>query len=739
MSRLLYKKPAKKWTEALPLGNGKLAAMVYGGIGKEQISLNDATLWSGYPRDYANPNSSDALKTARELIFQERYFEADQYVAKNMHGEYSESYMPLCDLVIRTKECKKSNYTRILDMDDAVLTVTNGKNERQAFCSYPAGALYYRINFEKPSSMILSATSQLQSALTVEQGTLCLSGRAPDHVDPNYHNTSKNPVRYDEGKGMAFAMLCKVVTDGVTTAAKDSLIIKNAASVSLIVMTETGFLGFDKMPVTDPTECICRLKERMKDAECGFEAAKDIHSKDYQHLFNRHRLDLFVKEKDAKTLLKAAKKGKADKSLVSLLYDYGKYLTIAGSRNSQPLNLQGQWNHDLRPPWSSNLTTNINYQMNYWGASACNLGECVAPFYNALDEIVLSGKRTAAVHFGARGFSCNHNVDIWRMTTPVQGDPSYMYAPLCGVWIANEAYQHSITESGYPNSIVKEAITESCLFLLDYLTECRGKLVTCPSASPEASFYHNGKRCALGYASAFETGLTLQCFQNFLSFSEDPDLRDKVMKAKNMLYGFQKTSTGINEWQDEKAITEEGHRHFSPLYAFYPGKVIGYYGGEEKVEWVKDLFDYRRNHSHHNIGWSAAWSICLAARLHDDERTNRYVKEMLQKSILFNLFDYHPPAYFQIDGNFGFVAAVNEMLFYEEDGIIDLLPACPKEWEKGKVSGHKMLGAAIDIEWSDGKVTKIVADKPVTVNRINISESAITHNVVFTAREAHKC
>lgn len=740
----------------MPLGNGKLAATVYGGIEKERIALNDATLWSGYPRDYTNARNKDALADARKLVFEEQYAKADAFVKKNMHGEYCESFLPLGDVIVKCAGAAiEKNYTRTLSLDEAIFRVENGEEERVAFVSRPSDALFYRMKLSKPCDVTVKARSKLRArAETSEKNLLFLTGFAPDRVVPNYRAAELYPVRYNEKKGMAFSMLCRVDSDGEIAASDTFLKVRNATVITLTVMTETGFIAFNQLPSRDTSALKSRLTEKMLGCGKDFEAEKAAHTADFRSVYGRHTLRLWESgglsappettdaetdaASDVKTLLKRAQTGKTDAALVNLLYDYGKYLLVSGSRGSQPLNLQGQWNRSVRPPWSSNLTTNINYQMNYWCASSCNLAECLSPFYKTLSEIAESGAKTARINYGSHGFCCNHNVDIWRMTTPVKGNPSYMHAPFCGVWIVNEALAHCLTSGEAPDEATIKALQDAVTFVLESLTEWDGKLVTCPSSSPEAEFLSGAKRCALGYASAFEIGLIVECFRLAKIYLKDVRLLSDIRIASENLYGFTVGKTGLNEWHDDKPLAERGHRHFSPLYALYPAKIISYYGEEKLLDAAKKLFADRMTHARNSIGWSAAWAMCLAARLHDGKKTSELIDNFTAKSLFPNLFAFHPPTYFQIDGNFGFVAAVNEMLFYEEDGIVDLLPACPKTWKSGRVDGHKILGTELGMEWKDGLVVSVWANRPIAIHATNLSPNVRFTNVTIVERGIRK-
>lgn len=730
MSEMLYYTSAKKWKEALPLGNGRLAAMVYGDVKKERIALNDATLWSGYPRDYTNKKSVLALDKVRNLIFQEKYGEAEAIVRKNMSGEYSQSYLPLGEIKIKTDSSESKNYKRILDLSSAVLTIDNGNDKRIAFVSHADNAMYYKITNTAPINLQITVDSKLKSYKQTIDNSIILSGRAPDNVTPNYVIGELKPIKYNEGKGMAFAMRCGIETNGKIVYNKGKAVIKNATEVLLKITTETGFIAYNISPDTDRKRCVDKL---LKNTAVNYNKAMEEHLCDYKKLFFRQELDINANDNDVLELLRKARQGKIDNSLVKLLYDYGKYLVISGSRGSQPLNLQGQWNDIIRPPWSSNLTTNINFQMNYWGVSECNLGECLIPFYNALYEIAESGEKTASINYGAKGFACNHNVDIWRMTTPVKGNPSYMYAPLCGAWIANEAYGHEKNIKGYVSDKLIAVIDKSIEFILDYLTEYKGEMVSCPSASPEAEFMEGRARHSLDYGTAFEMGIIKQAMLNCMESSHNDDLKKRCADIFGKLYDFRDTNTGINEWHNEKIIAEKGHRHFSPLYAFYPAKVIGYYDAGKR-DMVRKLFDYRMKYAGNSIGWSAAWAICISARLRDSVSAYKIIGNYMVKSTLPNLMSYHPPYYFQIDGNLGFLAGINEMLITEEKGIIDLLPACPEEWKDGSLKGQKINGSEINFEWQNGKVTSIVSDNSIKVYRENIADNVTLKNVELVYR-----
>ncbi|MEG1835389.1 MAG: glycoside hydrolase family 95 protein [Oscillospiraceae bacterium] len=709
--------PAKHWRQALPIGNGYSGAMLFGGIRKERIALNDGTLWSGFPKDQTNSDSLKYLPKVRELVFRGKNSDADKLCMEKLCGAYCESFMPLGEITLSFRGVSKQNYCRELELNTAIHRVTTGEMQREAFASFPDKVIAYKIESQNPFSVVLKAKSQIKSE-TIIDTALNLMGNAPDYVAPNYLRTKLCPIKYNEGKGMSFCARAEFITDGEVKYKRNSVMVKKATKLTIYIATATGFRGFNQTPETDRIVPQNACKQILKCIEgVNYSELKKRHTEDFSSLYNKQDISLKSETTLATdALIKKAKGGDVETALIDLFYHFGKYLIVSGSRKGgQALNLQGIWNKDIRPAWSSNYTTNINAQMNYWSATRSGLSDCLEPYLNLIYEIMQTGKKTAEMNYGCGGFACNHNVDIWRKSTPVRGNPAYMYAPLCGAWLANELYFHFKNGALEEESKkVYEIVKEAAKFCNDYLVLHNGYYVTAPSASPEANF-KRGNSASLDYASAFEMGIVKQCFCNYLDFGTDDDLSVSICEKKPKLYPYQKGSTGLLEWHDDVPITEKGHRHFSPLYGFYPANVIRYYRDSEQVKWVEELFNYRINNSSQFIGWSAAWAICLAGRMHNGEKALHIMNSMMGHSVFYNLFAVHPPFIFQIDGNLGFVAGINEMLVYEEDGIIDLLPALPNTWKNGFVKNMVVHGAEISFEWKDGVIFSVTANKPVTV------------------------
>lgn len=740
MHGIRYNKPAKNWREALPLGNGHTGIMIYGSLKKERLCFNDGTLWSGYPKNYDRPESLENLEQLRKLIFEGKNSEADALCEDKLTGFYSEAFMPLGEISLSFSGLGKKNYSRSLELTNAVHTVKTDSCAAEAFSSYPDKISVYRIKSEKPFSVTVKAKSKLRHEICTENNSLFLLGNGPDYAAPNYLRKELYPIRYNEKKGMAFCLQTQVQTDGNMKCGKSWVKVKNATELTLYFLTATGFNGFDKMPGTSRKSIQQKCKAAMSAVNKDFETLKARHMEDFCALFNAQSIS-FDCDTDitADALLQSVKKGGDEKPLCELLYNYGKYMIISGSRKGgQPLNLQGIWNHSVRPPWSSNYTVNINTQMNYWGASRSGLSDCLEPLIQMVYETMQNGKKTAQINYGCRGFACNHNVDLWRKTPPVKGDANYMFAPLCGVWLSNEIYTH------YKNGFLKEyedkireLVTESARFACDFLVLHDGKYVICPSTSPENVFFHNGKNCKLDYASAFDMGLIRQAFQNASEISDDEELKAEIKEKTPLLYPFKDGKNGICEWHKEFETPEKGHRHFSPLYAFYPGNIIGFNGDSERTEWIQKLFHYRLDHSGQHIGWSAAWAICLAARLRESKTVQSVIRGMLAHAVFNNLFCVHPPFYFQIDGNLGFVAGINEMLITEENGVVELLPGLPESFGiSGEVKNMVVNGAKISFKWKNGLVTEIHSDKPIAIMNKHLNTSKITDGTVSVREDS---
>lgn len=734
MDKLFYKNPARDWKEALPIGNGKTGVMIYGGKTQEKLCFNDATLWSGYPKDYNSPKSLENLNKVRQLIFDGKNHEADELAYETMRGGFSESYLPLGFIKIKYRGINTENYERSLDIKNAIHTVKANDVLREAFSSYPDKISVYKTTCGKPFGMEIKADSRLKHKVSYDSG-INLFGNAPDYDAPRGHKEGLIATRYNEHKAMAFCLRTEIETDGEVIYKFKKAIIKNATRVTLYFATATGFISFNKMPEASTDYAIDLCKKALKNTDRDYDKLKENHIRDFSNLYNRQSISLCRDENiPTDELIESVKQGASTAPLSELFYNYGKYLMISGSRaGGQPLNLQGIWNDEVRPPWCSNYTININTEMNYWGASRSGLSQCIEPLIKMVLELIENGRKTAKINYGCEGFACNHNVDIWRKTPPVANDVRYMFSPLCGVWLANEVSAHYLNGelNSYRENVIKIA-EQAAKFAKDFLVLHNDFYVICPSVSPENAFKRGGSICCLDYGSAYDMALVRQCFDNAKAIIDNENLIAEINAIIPKLYPFKKSKIGMCEYHDDYEMPERGHRHFSPLYAFYPANQIGYYSDKEKTEWVRTLFHDRLDNSGHHIGWSAAWAICIAARLREKDTAEKVIKNLLCNAVFDNLFCFHPPTFFQIDGNFGFIAAVNELLLSQDGDIIELLPALPSDFKDGSATGMLVHGAKISFEFKNGEIISASSTKPMKImNKHFASNAKINENIIL--------
>ncbi|ODR38906.1 glycosyl hydrolase family 95 catalytic domain-containing protein [Eisenbergiella tayi] len=708
---LWYEKSAERWEESLPIGNGSLGAMILGGAEEEILGLNEESVWSGYYKDKNNAKAADCLEEVRSLVFSGKNKEAERLIQNNMLGEYNESYLPLGNLKLKFaygsgKEGKAEGYRRQLDLENAVAQVSYTCNEvhyqREYFASYPAKAIFVLLTADKPvMDFTVSFISQLCLAVSAEDGALQVTGRCPEHVDPSYLPEREGSV-VQGTKGMQVNAEFRVVScDGQVREEGEMLHVSGASRCLLM-------LSAMRQPV---------LPDNM-----DYEALKAAHIQDYRSIYDKVELYL-GEQKDLPTeeRLELLKKGEEDNGLYGLFFQYGRYLLIASSREgSLPANLQGIWSWELRAPWSSNWTININTQMNYWHALSCNLEECLEPYIRFVERVSEEGKKTAAVNYHCRGSVAHHNVDYWGNTSPVgvpQGEKAgedgcvnWAFWPMGGAWLTQEifrAYEYSGDEE-YLKNTAAPIIREAALFLNDWLVEYQGEWVTCPSTSPENQFrLPDGQITGLTYASAMDMAIVKEVFTHYCRICEILGTQDALYKeiCEKMprLAPFRTGSFGqLLEWHEEYEEPEPGHRHASHLYGLFPAEVFA--GDAKLTEACRVSLMHRLENGGGHTGWSCAWIINLFAVLKDGEKAYEYLRTLLTRSTYPNLWDAHPP--FQIDGNFGGTAGIANMLVQDRGGSVTLLPALPAQFKEGYVKGLCIKGRkCVDISWKDGKET----------------------------------
>ena len=799
--RLWEKEPAERFCDAHYFGNGHLGLTVMGGVPKEEIVINEDTLWSGSENFYLNQRHYESFQKARELSLRGDVKAANDIINNEMEGRWFEAYMPLASLHLmngqpdnhRNMALKKviepnpgdiTGYSRSLDLDTAVETIIwerDGNHyEREYFVSHPANAAFvYCTASEKKLCMSFGLDSRLNYEYDTMGKEAYLAGIAPDHAEPSYTPITPNLVykKETDSAALRFACCARVIAcDGQVDSDGARVYVRNAGYALIALVAKTNFEGVDVPRKKEREKLLTILKTQLDELEKRLAGEKDNkwyeilkmeHLSDYQKLYHRVSIDLgngLTDHLPTSQRLRYCREGVDDPSLAALILQYTRYLTIAGSRpGSQPMNLQGIWNDLTAPPWSSNYTNNINVEMNYWPCEVLGLPECHLPLMDMLEELAVSGKRTAREYYHMNGWVTHHNTDLWRSTEPACEDASWSWWPFGGVWLCEHIWTHyEYTQDEAFLRRMYPVLRGAAEFMLDFLTEDKnGYMVTAPSISPENKFICAGENntlkelideisqgsrcssnhpniCAVTVASTMDMSLLRELFDNVIHAAQILKIQDEIPKqAEMVMKRFPPYRTGrfgqLLEWEKDYEECTPGMGHISQLYPVYPANLFTEEKNKELFAAARRSLERRNLHAERQAGWPGAWRICLMARFKNSLECGHLIKSAggsLGAGMLSGSAQ-------QIDVTFGMGAGIAEMLLQSHQHYIEILPAITVDWAEGSFTGLRARGGfEISAIWKGGRLLEGTV-RSLDGNPCNIK--AVGLNTIYTQAGIKTC